>query len=65
MTTTRIMRSVALAAALSVPGSVAAAEADCYEIAKTCTDALEDANWLEKIAIGNLCTVMLLGCAVS
>jgi hypothetical protein len=37
---------------------------DCYqEVLATCNDALEDASWWEKPAIGLFCTGMLAGCA--
>jgi hypothetical protein len=36
---------------------------DCYErVLAMCADALEDANWLEKVGLGILCTGMLTGC---
>jgi len=37
--------------------------ADCYDrVLAMCGEALEDANWLEKVGIGVLCTGMLTGC---
>jgi hypothetical protein len=37
--------------------------ADCYaEVMDTCNDALEDASWWEKPAVGLFCTGMLAGC---
>lgn len=36
---------------------------DCYEkVLAWCVAAMEDANWLQKFAIGELCTGMLVGC---
>ena len=38
--------------------------ADCYErVLAMCNEALENAKWWEKPAIGLLCTGMLAGCA--
>lgn len=66
MTTNIMMRTAVLAAMLAGPSSAAAAGADdCFEIIDSCAAALEDANWLEKIAIGNLCTLLLVGCSVT
>jgi hypothetical protein len=37
--------------------------ADCYErVLAMCNEALENAKWWEKPAIGVLCTGMLAGC---
>jgi hypothetical protein len=37
--------------------------ADCYDRVLTmCGEALEDANWIESVGIGVLCTAMLAGC---
>jgi len=37
---------------------------DCYqEVLRDCNDALEEASWWEKPAIGLFCTGMLAGCA--
>jgi len=37
---------------------------DCYdEVLSTCNDALEEASWWEKPAVGLFCTGMLAGCA--
>lgn len=49
-----------------LPTGVSAAEsvADCYErVTLLCADAMEDANWLERFAVGVICTGMLAGCA--
>ena len=37
---------------------------DCYrEVLFACADALEEASWWEKPAVGLFCTGMLAGCA--
>ena len=36
---------------------------DCYDrVAGTCADAMEDSNYLERFALGLMCTGMLAGC---
>jgi len=36
---------------------------DCYwEVMEACDDALEASNWIQKIAVGALCTGLLAGC---
>lgn len=66
MYTKRCLRTAAIAGSLMLPTGVSAAEsvADCYErVTLLCADAMEDANWLERFAVGVICTGMLAGCA--
>ncbi len=38
---------------------------ECYDdVITLCDDTLEDSNWLEKIAVGAACSLMLAGCTL-
>jgi hypothetical protein len=38
---------------------------DCYDsVLSSCADALEEARWWEKPAVGFICTGMLMGCGL-
>lgn len=42
----------------------AASPDECWEkVINWCADAMEDANWIERFAIGEVCSVMIVGCA--
>jgi hypothetical protein len=56
-----------LAAGLTMSAQplAAATVQDCYDYVITkCADAMEDANFVEKVAIGIVCSSMLAGCTV-
>ena len=62
----RHIRTGLLAMTLSLSVAVPASAdpvSDCYNaVLDRCAEALEDARWYEKVAIGILCTGLLAGC---
>jgi hypothetical protein len=58
--------AILLLAAASFHAPVAGGQsevADCYErVLGMCAEALEEANWIEAVGVGILCTGMLTGC---
>lgn len=64
---TRLIYSVMLAAGLTLSAQplAAATAQDCYDYVLTrCADAMDGANFFEKVAIGIVCSSMLAGCTV-
>ena len=59
-----IMTAVAVTALATAARPLAAQTvAECYEKVLTmCAEAMEDAKWYEKAALGVVCTAMLVGC---
>lgn len=63
----RLIYSVMLAAGLTLSAQplAAATTQECYDyVLKECSNAMSDANFIEKVAIGIICTSMLAGCTV-
>lgn len=61
----RFVYSAMLAGALSASAQPLAAQTvqECYDyVIKTCSDAMEDSNFFERVAIGIVCSAMLAGC---
>ena len=61
------LRTLGLVTALSV-SAVAPLSADEYDaclksVVSYCDDALEDAKWYERIAVGTFCASMVVGCS--
>jgi hypothetical protein len=65
------VRSIVLVASVAVIGATAqpvAARtvAECYNsVLKSCADAMDGARFYERVAIGILCSAMLVGCNTS
>lgn len=58
-----LMLSLAFAGGAS---PAAASPEDCWDkVINWCADAMEDANFIERFAIGEVCSVMIVGCAGS
>ena len=55
--------ALALSASFSAPLLAAETVSECQgRVIFECADALSDANWVEKVAIGVVCTGRLAGC---
>ena len=64
---TRLVYSLVLAGALTISAQPLAAKTvqECYDyVLKECSNAMSDANFIEKVAIGIICTSLLAGCTV-
>lgn len=61
-----IMRTMgALVLSLTLVSPLAAEDTACYDYwLKKCNHALEESNWLEKVAVGAYCSAMLASCSV-
>lgn len=62
---TRLICTLMLAAGLTMSAQPLAARTvqECYDyVLKECSNAMSDANFIEKVALGIICTSMLAGC---
>ena len=62
---TRVVYTLALAAVMAGsarPVAAGTVEACYAKVLGWCSDAMDGANWLERFAIGELCSAMLVGC---
>lgn len=58
------LAALALTASLSAPLLADETVSECQDrVITDCAAALEDANWVEKVAIGVVCTGRLAGCS--
>lgn len=65
MRNTHTLRAAAVLAAMSIPTSAFARDAveECYDyVLTTCADAMADSNFIERVALGIVCSAMLVGC---
>lgn len=66
LTTTRTRKAIAvftLAMGAFASPALGKGISDCYDsVLNMCGDAMEDANYLERFALGLVCTGMLAGC---
>lgn len=62
----KLARAVLFTALLGMALPLAAKASPCTDsVIADCADAMSTANWLQKIALGDLCTGLLVGCVIS
>ena len=66
---TKIRRGIstgllAIASAGVLPGAVEASRESCYDkVLRDCAEAMEDSNYIQRFALGVICSGMLAGCS--
>lgn len=62
----KIAKVALFTALFGIAAPVAAKASPCTDqVIYECADAMRGANWLVKIALGDLCTGLLVGCVIS